>query len=98
MATAMLGFPQGLFGECIAAVNAEKQRRPYHRNCGCALHDKSRPCPKDSPCRAKLSYPVCPRACRRGSLVAVAPASAGGGDLHRPSSESGGRPSKKTPQ
>ncbi|CAA6670955.1 unnamed protein product [Spirodela intermedia] len=98
MATALLGLPQGLLGGCIAAVNADKQRRPYHRNCGCALHDKSRPCPKGSPCRAQLSYPLCRGACRQGNLVAAAPASAGGGDLHRSSSESAGRPFKKTPQ
>ena len=73
MATVPLGFPQEILG-CIVAGNVDKQRRPYHRYCSCALHEKSRSKSKISSCSA--SYPICQRICRWGSLVAEAQPSA----------------------
>ncbi|CAL1414870.1 unnamed protein product [Linum trigynum] len=26
---------------CLSSADSDKDRRPYHRNCGCALHAKS---------------------------------------------------------
>ncbi|KAG1364360.1 hypothetical protein COCNU_11G011870 [Cocos nucifera] len=48
---------QSVFDGCIAAFDTEIRRRPYHRNCSCALH-QSGALPKDLPCNTKVSYPV----------------------------------------
>ncbi|XP_054804594.1 uncharacterized protein LOC129307742 [Prosopis cineraria] len=35
------GFFRGVYEGCISGHDNDVQRRPYHRNCGCAIHDKS---------------------------------------------------------
>nr|XP_010942290.1 uncharacterized protein LOC105060324 [Elaeis guineensis] len=48
---------QSVFDGCIAFFDNEIRRRPYHRNCSCALH-QSGGLPKDLPCNTKVSYPI----------------------------------------
>ncbi|KAK8918742.1 hypothetical protein KSP39_PZI021880 [Platanthera zijinensis] len=50
---------QGMWEASIPAFDGEIRRRPYHRNCGCALH-RSRAIPSDAPCPAScsVSYPL----------------------------------------
>lgn len=62
---------------CIAGSDVGVERRPYHRNCGCALHNKSRnkQCTHGGPKCKKVSYPM-RRAWSEGSLALVAAASA----------------------
>lgn len=75
MAAAQLAFAQYLsLDGCIASFDAEKLRRPYHRNCGCALHGCARGGPKGPPCCARLQpCPVGLGARGRGRLVVAAP-------------------------
>ncbi|XP_028760831.1 uncharacterized protein LOC114735618 [Neltuma alba] len=40
-ASAADGFFRGVYEGCISGHDNDVQRRPYHRNCGCAIHDKS---------------------------------------------------------
>ncbi|KAG0472367.1 hypothetical protein HPP92_016913 [Vanilla planifolia] len=54
--------PPGWFnwqGMCLTAFDSDIRRRPYHRNCGCALH-RSRAIPADLPCpsSSSVSYPI----------------------------------------
>ncbi|KAG1326625.1 putative ovule protein [Cocos nucifera] len=56
MAAGAASFLRCVFAGCIAASDLEIRRRPYHRNCGCALHDP-RGCSKLSTCN-RISYPV----------------------------------------
>ncbi|XP_077238030.1 uncharacterized protein LOC143879496 [Tasmannia lanceolata] len=51
------GLSHSVFEGAIATPDMEIERRPYHRNCSCALH-KSGDCTKSSPCNTKISYPV----------------------------------------
>ncbi|PQP97437.1 uncharacterized protein Pyn_10106 [Prunus yedoensis var. nudiflora] len=62
---------------CIAGSDVGVERRPYHRNCGCALHNKSRnkQCTHGGPKCKKVSYPM-RRAWSEGSLALVAASSA----------------------
>lgn len=59
---------------CISGYDNCIERRPYHRNCGCALHKKQ---PKNRthklPRCNNVSYPM-KRACSEGSLVLAAAA------------------------
>ncbi|PKA48295.1 hypothetical protein AXF42_Ash020730 [Apostasia shenzhenica] len=50
---------QGMWEASIPAFDGEIRRRPYHRNCGCALH-RSRVVPADAPCptSSTVSYPI----------------------------------------
>ncbi|KAE8126141.1 hypothetical protein FH972_020885 [Carpinus fangiana] len=63
---------------CISSCDTGIERRPYHRNCGCALHNKSR---KASPhalparCKKNISYPI-RRSWSEGSLALYAAAAA----------------------
>ncbi|GLT80541.1 hypothetical protein SLA2020_519760 [Shorea laevis] len=45
---------------CISGCNSEIENRPYHRNCGCSLHNRSRggSCPHASPKSTNVSYPI----------------------------------------
>ncbi|GLT80532.1 hypothetical protein SLA2020_519670 [Shorea laevis] len=45
---------------CISGCDSEIENRPYHRNCGCALHSRSRGgnCPHASPKSTNASYPI----------------------------------------
>ncbi|KAL2929861.1 Sodium- and chloride-dependent creatine transporter 1 [Bienertia sinuspersici] len=55
----MLLYQQYVFDSSISG-NSEVQRRPYHRNCSCALHNKSRGnCPHSSVSpSSNVSYPI----------------------------------------
>lgn len=35
------GIFRSIFEGCISGLDSAIERRPYHKNCGCALHDKS---------------------------------------------------------
>ncbi|KAL0903587.1 hypothetical protein M5K25_027977 [Dendrobium thyrsiflorum] len=50
---------QGMWEASIPAFDGEIRRRPYHRNCGCALH-RSRAIAVDAPCPSSstVSYPI----------------------------------------
>lgn len=59
------GFVRPVYEGCISGGDSEVDRRPYHRNCGCALHSKSNNkgnnynCPNGSPkCKNNVSYPI----------------------------------------
>lgn len=49
------GMFYGVYGGCISRDDMGVQRRPYHRNCSCALHKSG-----GSHCShvAKVSYPI----------------------------------------
>lgn len=55
MATGAMGMLRCVFEGAIAGSDLEIRRRPYHKNCGCALHD-DRGCSTSSACN-KISYP-----------------------------------------
>ncbi|XP_020578726.1 uncharacterized protein LOC110023580 [Phalaenopsis equestris] len=50
---------QGMWEGSIASFEGEIRRRPYHRNCKCALH-RSRAVPADAPCSSHffVTYPI----------------------------------------
>ena len=71
--------PDGLFWSvyegCISCYDNCVERRPYHRNCGCALHNKSLiNCTHKLPRCNNVSYPM-RRAWSEGSLVLAASSS-----------------------
>ncbi|KAL7589317.1 hypothetical protein Lser_V15G37920 [Lactuca serriola] len=48
-----------VFGGCISSDEFGIDRRPYHRNCSCALHKSGENiCPHASHHKQKVSYPV----------------------------------------
>ncbi|CAM8942591.1 unnamed protein product [Rhodiola kirilowii] len=53
---------QFVFDSCLSGCDCEIDRRPYHRNCGCALHkSKSRGClrkAESSSGRNKVAFPI----------------------------------------
>ncbi|KAL2534806.1 hypothetical protein Adt_08189 [Abeliophyllum distichum] len=51
------GLLRGVFEGCISGGDMGIQRRPYHRNCNCALH-KSRGRCSHPPKNTQVSYPV----------------------------------------
>ncbi|XP_051114175.1 uncharacterized protein LOC127239869 [Andrographis paniculata] len=58
MATTGEGFLRGILLEgCISSGDSGVQRRPYHRNCSCALHQSRRRCHHASRC-ATVAYPI----------------------------------------
>ncbi|KAE8687124.1 serine/threonine-protein phosphatase 7 long form-like protein [Hibiscus syriacus] len=73
MATEGLLF--SLYEGCISGCDITVERRPYHRNCQCALHDKSRGnCPHASAKSKTVSYPL-RRAWSEGCLALSAASS-----------------------
>ncbi|KAI4335607.1 hypothetical protein L6164_014240 [Bauhinia variegata] len=68
------GFFQCLYEGCISGYDNQVERRPYHRNCGCALHSKTRKncTPKSAKCN-QVSYPI-RRSWSEGSLTLMASA------------------------
>ncbi|KAK8655036.1 hypothetical protein V6N13_107628 [Hibiscus sabdariffa] len=60
MATgAVGGLLLSLYEGCISVCDTTIERRPYHRNCRCALHDKSRGnCPRAFAKSKSVSYPI----------------------------------------
>ncbi|XVE98493.1 hypothetical protein REPUB_Repub03eG0111400 [Reevesia pubescens] len=70
------GAADGLFWSlnegCLSGCHIGIERRPYHRNCPCALHDKSRwNCPHASPKSKNVSYRI-RRAWSEGCLTMAA--------------------------
>ncbi|CAD5171912.1 unnamed protein product [Musa acuminata subsp. malaccensis] len=57
MAAGAEGWIRCVLDGCISAFDSEIRRRPYHRNCSCALH-KFRCSSRHDPCHAKISYPI----------------------------------------
>jgi hypothetical protein len=55
MAGAADGFLRPIYEGSISGYDHSVERRPYHRNCGCVLHSKS----KNSPCTHKLPIMTC---------------------------------------
>ncbi|KAK9130514.1 hypothetical protein Sjap_011001 [Stephania japonica] len=48
-----------LYEGCLSVSDAEVERRPYHRNCGCALHRSGGGGGGGGGCRRKkISYPM----------------------------------------
>ncbi|KAK8602037.1 hypothetical protein V6N13_058302 [Hibiscus sabdariffa] len=71
------GFLRSLLYEgCISSCDLGVEQRPYHRNCSCALHDKSSPgnCSHAFPKSKKVSYPI-RRSWSEGCLAMAAAAS-----------------------
>ncbi|CAH8277082.1 unnamed protein product [Arabidopsis lyrata] len=50
-AGSMDGIFRNIFEGCISSCDSSIQRRPYHKNCGCALHERSRGGGSATPCR-----------------------------------------------
>ncbi|KAM1706233.1 hypothetical protein EV1_027891 [Malus domestica] len=71
---------------CISGSDIGVERHPYHHNCGCVLHNKSRnkQCTHGGPKSKKVSYPL-RRAWNEGNLSLVAFA---GSSVHFSSSSS----------
>ncbi|XP_020209067.1 uncharacterized protein LOC109794003 [Cajanus cajan] len=66
------GLFRPIYEGCISAFDSDVERRPYHRNCGCALHSKStRACTHKSPRGNTVSYPI-RRAWSEGTLATAA--------------------------
>lgn len=63
------GLLRGLFEGCISGGDMGIQRRPYHKNCGCALHKSRGHCSHQSRYN-NVSYPI-RRSWSEGSLVLI---------------------------
>ncbi|CAN1336653.1 hypothetical protein LINPERPRIM_LOCUS37244 [Linum perenne] len=59
---------QCVFEGSISFQDNEIERRPYHRDCECALHESNRNCSKIWCIRKRLSFPKK----TRGSLAMIA--------------------------
>ncbi|KAK8604799.1 hypothetical protein V6N13_082271 [Hibiscus sabdariffa] len=69
------GFILSLYKGCLSGCNNTIERRPYHRNCQCALHDKSHGnCPRAFAKSKSISYPL-RRAWSEGCLAVSSPCS-----------------------
>ncbi|KAL3532234.1 hypothetical protein ACH5RR_005755 [Cinchona calisaya] len=51
------GIFRGVFDGCISGSDLGIQRRPYHRNCGCALHKSRGHCSHSSKYN-NVAYPI----------------------------------------
>lgn len=51
------GLFRGIYDGCISGHDMDISNRPYHRNCGCALHKMRRNCTHALP-KSKVSYPI----------------------------------------
>lgn len=47
---------QMVFNGSISMYDMDIERRPYHRNCACALHKLKRACQKTCPQRRNISF------------------------------------------
>ncbi|KAF8393087.1 hypothetical protein HHK36_021328 [Tetracentron sinense] len=52
------GLLQCVLEGCISGSAMDIERRPYHRNCGCALHKSGGGCSNSSHRNTKISYPM----------------------------------------
>ncbi|KAI9117315.1 hypothetical protein K1719_011481 [Acacia pycnantha] len=48
---------QSVFNGSISMQDMEIVRRPYHKNCGCALHNLKAICPNFCPLQRLVSFP-----------------------------------------
>lgn len=73
MAAAADGVFRCVLEGCLSGYDNGVERRPYHRNCGCALHNQSRDksSTNRSPICGCVSYPI-RRSWSEGSLVMAA--------------------------
>ncbi|KAL7134570.1 hypothetical protein ABFS83_11G035700 [Erythranthe nasuta] len=84
------GLIWGMFEGCISGGDMGIQRRPYHKNCTCALHNSGAHCSHTSR-HKNISYPI-RRSWSEGSLALIgnsspspssSPATAAAGGLKR---------------
>ncbi|KAL7093374.1 hypothetical protein ACP275_11G037100 [Erythranthe tilingii] len=84
------GLIWGMFEGCISGGDMGIQRRPYHKNCTCALHNSGGHCSHTSR-HKNISYPI-RRSWSEGSLALIgnsspspssSPATAAAGGLKR---------------
>ncbi|WCJ30053.1 hypothetical protein M5689_011637 [Euphorbia peplus] len=79
------GFFRYVYDGCLSGGDMGIERRPYHRNCQCALHNKSREdCPHRMPKTKTVKYPM-RRAWSEGCLAMAA---GGGSSCHTSPSSS----------
>ncbi|ESQ33258.1 hypothetical protein EUTSA_v10005650mg [Eutrema salsugineum] len=96
-AGSMDGMFRNILEGCISSCDSSMERRPYHKNCGCALHEKSRSARKNSnlgsrSCRHKWSeivwFPI-RRSWSEGNCMALhLTSSSSSSNLHSLSSSS----------
>ncbi|KAI4380494.1 hypothetical protein MLD38_006678 [Melastoma candidum] len=65
------GFLRCVYEGCISGCDSCVERRPYHKNCRCALHKPKKGCPHGLPRSNNVSYPV-RRSWSDGSLLLMA--------------------------
>ncbi|KAK1275640.1 hypothetical protein QJS04_geneDACA003780 [Acorus gramineus] len=58
MSTGSDGLFRRILEGCIAASDTDIARRPYHRNCSCALHGLQGCSKASAPHNARLSFPM----------------------------------------
>ncbi|XP_062078271.1 uncharacterized protein LOC133782866 [Humulus lupulus] len=86
------GFFRCFYEGCISGCDSAIERRPYHRNCSCALHEsgkkkKSHCSHGGLPMSKKVSYPI-RRAWSEGSLALVGATAAASSAQSSPASSS----------
>ncbi|KAB5514557.1 hypothetical protein DKX38_028463 [Salix brachista] len=62
------GFFRYVYDGCLSGGDMGMDRRPYHRNCRCALHKSKENCPHALPRCKNVSYPI-KRSWSEGSLA-----------------------------
>ncbi|KAE9587614.1 hypothetical protein Lal_00021838 [Lupinus albus] len=65
------GFFRPIYDGCLSGFDHCVERRPYHRNCSCALHSKSRNLCAHKLLGNNVKYPM-RRAWSEGSLLVLA--------------------------
>lgn len=69
------GMFRNVFEGCISGCDTGIERRPYHRNCGCALHKSRGKCSHSNRSGMNVSYPI-RRSWSDGCLALAAAAAA----------------------
>ncbi|KFK30761.1 hypothetical protein AALP_AA6G023000 [Arabis alpina] len=96
-AGSMDGMFRNIFEGCISSCDSSIERRPYHKNCGCALHERSRGAKNpnssgSSPCRHKrsevVSFPIRRSWSEGNSMALHLTSSSSSSNLHSLSSSS----------
>ncbi|EEF38888.1 conserved hypothetical protein [Ricinus communis] len=62
-----------VFDGCLSVQDMEIKRRPYHRNCNCALHNLKGVCPAACFQRRNISFPIKKHSWRDCSLSIAVP-------------------------
>lgn len=78
------GLFKGIHDGCIPGHGMDVQNRPYHRNCGCALHKTRSHC-SHSILKSKVSYPI-RRAWSKAITASTRPSPAKNEDIRRSNS------------